>query len=71
MKENMPVVHDINAFLASENDKTELFGMIANRIGSTVSETTTVATKLEGVVSNSASFKTHYLEPCNKKEVDD
>ena len=38
VKENTPVVRDTNAFLASENNKTELFGMIANRIGRAVSE---------------------------------
>ena len=45
--------------------------MIVNRIGSTISETMLVAAKFEGVVSNSASLQTHYLQPCNKEEVDD
>ena len=72
VKENTPVVRDTNAFLASENNKTELFGMIANRIDRTVSETTLVATKLEGVVSNRDSLQAHYLlQPCNKEEADD
>ena len=43
-----------------------------NRIGRTVSETTLVATKLEGVVSNRESLQAHYLlQPCNKEEADD
>ena len=45
--------------------------MIANMLSNVVSKTTFVATRLEDVVSNSASLEIHHLQPCNKEEADD
>ena len=61
VKENTPIVKNTKAFLASESNKMKLFVMIANKLRNVVSETTLVATRLDGVVSNRASLETHQL----------
>lgn len=60
-----------NSFLRCNENKTELFGFLAERIVSATitTEVTIVVTKEEKVVSNRA-LDTEFVSPCNHEEAD-
>ena len=58
-----------NTFLRCDENKTELFAFLADRIVAVNSNTHVVVTKNEDVLSNKA-FDTEPLAPCNHEEAD-
>lgn len=58
-----------NTFLRCDENKTELFGFLADKIVSINTDATIVVTKEENVVSNKA-IDTDFIAPCNHEEAD-
>ena len=66
---NTPIVKDFGSFMRNNDNKTDLFVMLANAF----SELTTpivVSTKLEDIVTNQNEFDHKPLAPCNHEEAD-
>ena len=57
--------------MTNDQNKTELFGLMANSIVSIESEKLIVATAGPNVKSNRTTFDKSCLEPCHKEEPDD
>ena len=58
-----------NTFLRCDENKTELFGFLADKIAGMTSETAIFVTKDEHVLSNSESDVSQ-ISPCNHEEAD-
>ena len=69
VRKDTPVVKNFNEFLRDDENKTELFYMIADAVTSFQSETLLVSTKGDSVKSNQ-SIDTLGLEECNHEEAD-
>ena len=69
VKGNTPIPKDFHSFLRNDENKNELFQMIANHLTNVEGNLVIISTKMEHVVSNSAGGLAD-LEPCNREEAD-
>ena len=70
VRKETPIYKKFQEFMRNDNNKTELFQMIANSTTWDYSTTTIIATNLNGVVTNSIVEDVSALQPCNHEEAD-